>query len=99
MEQNVKVEFNKGRAIFTAAAFGLAVAATAAQPARADWSDCRYRIERARDRLDYAIDRYGYWSWQAQDRRRDLNNTRNWCWRAHRGWWDYDEHEWREDHW
>jgi len=58
-------------------------------PAQAQrWEDCHDRIDHAQRHLDHMIDRYGYRSDAAREARRELEDTRDWCYRHHRDRWD-----------
>lgn len=58
---------------------------------------CQHHIQKAEVRLDEAIRRHGERSHQAQDRRRDLNNERERCWREYHSWWNGHENRWHTE--
>jgi hypothetical protein len=69
-------------------------------PAQAQrWEDCRDRIDHAERHLDRMIERFGRHSDAARGARRDLENTRDWCYRNHRSDWDRHDDRDRHDGW
>ena len=62
-----------------------------------DRARCRARVEKAEVRLDQAVRRHGERSRQAEERRHDLINEREYCWKHYHGWWDGHDHRWHEE--
>ena len=59
--------------------------------------DCQHRVARAEHRLHEAVEHHGYRSGQAEQRRHELRQAREYCWgRMHR-WWDEHEHRWHTE--
>jgi hypothetical protein len=58
-------------------AFGAMLVLGGASPAQADnWGrGCNARINRERHQLNFAVRRYGPYSWQARQERRELNRA------------------------
>ena len=96
---NTKFSFaNFGKRMTLAATFGALCFLAAAPRAQADDPrSCQLRIERAEYRLRDAIEDRGYYSHQANDRRRDLNRERERCWNQYHGYWSGYGHQWRND--
>jgi hypothetical protein len=87
-----------GKRIAIAATFGVLGLVMAAPSAQAeDRNTCQIRIERAEYRLNDAIHDHGYYSHQANDRRRDLNRERERCWNQYRGYWNGGDRQWHND--
>ena len=63
------------------------------------WLPCKSKIEAAHHALELALARRGNNSKEAQQRQRAYNDTRMWCWRAYRGWWDERYGRWRTREW
>lgn len=61
--------------------------------------NCRAQIELAQSRLDRATARHGQHSIQARQRRRELDATRERCWRTEHRWWNPRDHRWHDRHW
>ena len=96
---NTQFSFAKLRKRMTLAATFAALCFLAAAPrAQADdRRNCQLRIERTEYRLRDAIQDRGYYSHQANDRRRDLNRERERCWNQYHGYWNGYGHQWRND--
>jgi hypothetical protein len=62
-----------------------------------DRAKCQHRIEKAEVRLDRAIREHGENSADARSRRHELNEEREHCWSAYRGWWNGTERRWHTD--
>ncbi len=86
-----------GKKIAIAATFGALCFFAGAPRAQAeDGRSCQFRVERAESRLRDAIEDHGYYSHQANDRRRDLYNQRQRCWNESHYWNGYNR--WYNDH-
>jgi len=86
------------KTLLAAATLGVLLFVAAAPPAHADdRAQCQARIEKAEARLDEAIRKHGEHSDQANDRRRDLNNERERCWRESHAWYDAHAQQWHND--
>jgi hypothetical protein len=59
---------------------------------------CRHNIEKAEMKLDKAVHNHGEHSRAADERRRELNATRERCWNLHHQWWNAREHRWETEH-
>jgi hypothetical protein len=59
--------------------------------------DCQRRIARADHRLHEAIEHHGRQSRQAERRRHELHEAREYCWSAGHRWWDEHERRWHTD--
>jgi hypothetical protein len=59
--------------------------------------DCQERIRHADHELHKAAKRHGWDSPQAQERRQQLREAREYCWQHGNRWWDEDTHRWRSD--
>ncbi len=90
-----------GTGLLTALVLSASLTAAQAQPYyrhHRAW-DCRAQIELAQGRLDRAIARHGPRSIQARERRRELDATRDRCWRTEHRWWDPRDHRWHDRPW
>ena len=85
------------RRALAAAGLMTALCFAGAAIARAD-DDCQKRINKADHNLHEAVERHGPNSSQAEHWRRELNETREYCWSHDRRWWDSDENRWRTEH-
>jgi hypothetical protein len=87
-----------GKKIAMAATFGALCFFAGVPRAQADdRNTCQVRVERAEHRLNDAIHDHGYYSHQANDRRRDLNKERERCFNRVHSYWDGREHQWHND--
>ncbi len=87
-----------GKRIAIAATFGVLCFVVGAPSAQAeDRNACQVRIERAEHRLNHAIHDRGYYSRQANDRRRDLNREQERCWNQSQGYWNGGDRQWHND--
>lgn len=82
-----------GAAIVVALLFGT-VPSASAKDFRAN---CRERIEKAEFKLEQSIRTHGYASHQADQRRRQLRDERERCWKRDHSWWDGRAQSWRDD--
>jgi hypothetical protein len=58
---------------------------------------CRERIRHAEHELHDAIDKHGPQSPEAEHKRHDLNDAREWCWKHDHGWWDEQNQRWHTE--
>lgn len=72
----------------------LALTATPRALAHDDPYKCQRRIAKADYKLHEAIERYGWYSRQAEHERHELREERERCWRKYHQWWDEDGHRW-----
>ena len=102
MKMNLKMKLS-GIATGLLAAIALTAGLSAAQAQPYDHGDrrwdCRQQVERAEMRLDRAINRHGRQSWEARQRRHELMQARDRCWRRDHRWWDPRDHRWHDRHW
>ncbi|MDE3115858.1 MAG: hypothetical protein KGL26_09690 [Pseudomonadota bacterium] len=90
-----------GAGLLAALALSASLGAAEAQPYyrhHRAW-DCRAQIELAQSRVDRAIARHGRHSVEARERSRELDATRDRCWRTDHRWWDPRDHRWHDRHW
>jgi hypothetical protein len=86
-----------GKTLLAAAALAGFLMFTGVPSQCADRDDCQRRIARADHRLHEAIEHHGYRSEQAERRRHELREAREYCWRANHRWWDEHEHRWHAE--
>jgi len=96
---NTQSSFSRiGKGIAIAATFGALCFFAGVPRAQADdRNSCQVRMERAESKLNDAIQDHGYYSHQANDRRRDLNNEQQRCWNQARHQDGYGN-QWRNEH-
>ena len=58
--------------------------------------DCQRRLAHADRELDRAIEKHGYNSRQADHKRHELREAREWCWEHRHRWWNEHERRWHE---
>jgi hypothetical protein len=84
-----------GKTALAAAALAGFLMFTAVPSLHAD--DCQHRIARADHRLHEAIEHHGRQSPEAERRRHELHEAREYCWRVNHRWWDEHEHRWHTE--
>ncbi len=81
-------------ALATAALSGFLLFAGASNAEAHDWEKCQRRVNKAEWKLEEAIERHGYYSRQAFERREKVREERERCfregWKDHRRDWDRD---------
>jgi len=86
-----------GLARFVCGAVMLATGAFLAGVPRAQASDdCQRKLAHADHELDRAIEKHGYNSRQADHKRHELREAREWCWEHRHRWWNEHERRWHE---
>lgn len=84
-------------ALATAALGGFLLFAGASNAQARDRDDCYRRTQKAEWKLNEAIEHHGYYSRQAKNRRHQLRDARERCWRERHEWWDERGHRWHRD--
>jgi len=84
-------------ALAAAALIGLLTLTATPRAFAGDPYKCQRRIAKADYRLHEAIERYGWYSRQAEHARHELREARDGCWREYHRWWDEDRRCWRYD--
>ncbi len=92
-----RLKSSSGKAAFSAVLFSLVFFTGAPRAAAHDWDKCQRRIEKAEFKLHREIERHGWYSRQAQHRRRELREARERCWRENHRWRDGRNRSWRDD--
>jgi|SRR5579872_2470530 len=95
-----KKNMHFGKNIVAASLLSMVFLVAGAPRAHADEHDrCRRHIEKAEHRLDEAIRHHGEHSPEARERRHELYEEREHCWREQHGWWDGHDQRWHEERW
>src|SRR5262245_49121402 len=68
----------------------------AAAPRTYASDDCQRKLAHAIHELDRAIEKHGYYSRQADHRRHELHEAREWCWEHRHRWWSEHERRWHD---